>query len=354
MITFKHEGIQFGADWPTTHNTTLHLGDFLDELPPGLISDEQDVWAAAAINEYGELSFAYFRKRKLVSMGSSIRDVMVWAKDLGAPAAPVFSINGQFARAVNALLLTKAKRLYRFLKDNDENAMPASDSSWCASTVRRGERERMKLRPVQEVAIAKIHSEAVERAVQEVTVATIDPEAVERACKAVATKLEEKANLQMGHHHVPDKPALTFEMTKSAIARHNAYAENAPKKKTFQAKTALTKMFGTRFVEAIEHDPDKAPLITAQALPTRDLVSELLRRSMHHPKVESFFDASMPWFQSVRIGDGAHVHAQQVVKGPDGKAWRVVDLAPDKIYACPCHRVAPPKAFNPKNLTSWT
>lgn len=333
MIEFKKDDKVFHCDWIAGRGLSWEAGHkmYTGILPNGL-KPTQDLWAGAVRDPLGALWFVLFKEKvKVVKVGLSL--YKLWDEAVGSlyncPEIPVFCVNGQHARPLSLLYKESSMReIKAFCLNNDPAGVPEPKGS--KTVLREVQKEALKEKEVEETtSILSRMNDVLDR-------------------KNVPNPLGH--GLQEAY-----EKGKAFAI-KGTLIKDDAYAlaQAVQPKKKLAAKRTLTETMGSRWVEVVEQEPERFWPATAQALSTEDLVSELLRRSMHHPQVQSFFDASLPWFQSVRIGDGAHVHVQQVVKGPDGEAWRVVDLAPDKIYACPCHRVAPPKAFNPKNLTSWS
>lgn len=331
MIEFKEDNKRFECDWNTAHGIVYAGDDLYYGILPNALKMTQDLWAGAVRSATGELRFVFIEKRTKVA-GVGLSMYQLWDEATGngfsCPDIPVFSVNGQHFRPLSLLYKESSFReIDAFCLKNDVESIP--EASGGAMMLREPQLEMLKEKGREETtSILSRMSDVLDK---------------------------KKVPNPIGHGHQSSRSKERVSV-KGTLAKDNAYAlvNVLATKKKLAAKRTLTETMGSRWVDVVEHEPERFWAVTAQALSTEDLVSELLRRSMHHPQVQSFFDASLSWFQSVRIGDGAHVHVQQVVKGPDGEAWRVVDLAPDKIYASPCHRVAPPKAFNPRDLTSWS
>jgi len=300
------------------------------------------------------------RRAEVVRVGLSLSQL--WNKvasfPYNCPGIPVFCVNGLHARPLSLLYKeSSANEINAFCLNSDAEAIPQKSGGKTSDTLREAlpDVQKVKVEPGMSklpsggVTLLPMQKEALKQKERDETVSILS-----RASEFLDQK---KVPNPIGHaHQIAAVHAEAMVHVKGVLSKDNAYAlaQAVTPKKKLQANRTLTETMGSRWVEVVEHEPEKFWSATAQALSTEDLVSELLRRSMHHPQVQSFFDASLPWFQAVRIGDGTHVHVQQVVKGPDSEAYRVVDLSPDVIYASPCHRVAPPKAFKPKNLTRWS
>lgn len=83
---------------------------------------------------------------------------------------------------------------------------------------------------------------------------------------------------------------------------------------------------------------------------SQELINELLRRSLQHPKAKGFFDEYQNLFAAKQLGDGSFAHFHQLVKDSEGTQYRIVDMSGDTVYASPSEYIGSPKAFHRLDL----